>query len=119
MPVTLQARKGAGATMKTIKKFAQTVLAVMALGALVAVLVGFGLGGGFSLMLAALVIAYLLARAFTRAGRSQPTMPPSTTISVPVTTRASSEARKRAALAVSRPSPMKPSGMRARRSITR
>ena len=35
-------------------------------------------------------------------------MPPSTTISAPVTKRASSEARNSAALAVSRPSPMKP-----------
>ena len=42
-------------------------------------------------------------------------MPPSTTISVPVPKRASSEARYKAALAVSRPSPIKPSGMRASR----
>ena len=44
-------------------------------------------------------------------------MPPSTTISVPVMKRASSEARNRAALAVSRPSPMKPSGMRSSRCL--
>ncbi len=43
------------------------------------------------------------------------TMPPSTMISVPVTKRASSDARNSAALAVSRPSPMNPNGMRATR----
>ena len=52
------------------------------------------------------------AHLVTPINRSAPTMPPSTTISVPVTKRASSEARNSAALAVSRPSPMKPSGMR-------
>src|SRR6266849_6561427 len=46
-------------------------------------------------------------------------MPPSTTISVPVVKRASSEARNSAACAVSRPSPMNPSGMRARRCLRR
>ena len=46
-----------------------------------------------------------------RGAQSQRTlMPPSTTISVPVTKRASSEARNSAALAVSRPSPAKPTG---------
>src|SRR3989442_1556850 len=44
-------------------------------------------------------------------------MPPSTTISVPVMKRASSEARNSAAFAVSRPSPAKPSGMRFRREF--
>jgi len=39
-------------------------------------------------------------------------IPPSTTISVPVMKRASSEARNNAAFAVSRPSPSIPSGMR-------
>jgi hypothetical protein len=42
-------------------------------------------------------------------------MPPSTTISVPVMNRASSDARNNAAFAVSRPSPMNPRGMRATR----
>ena len=46
-------------------------------------------------------------------------MPPSTTISVPVMKRASSEARNRTAAAVSRPSPMKPSGMRATRDFSK
>ena len=45
-------------------------------------------------------------------------MPPSTMISVPVTKRASSEARNSAAFAVSRPSPMKPSGMRSTRDLS-
>src|SRR5215471_145313 len=46
-------------------------------------------------------------------------MPPSTTISVPVIKRASSEARNSTACAVSRPSPMKPSGIRATRDLSR
>src|SRR3954468_22166586 len=45
-------------------------------------------------------------------------MPPSTTISAPVMKRASSEARKSTALAVSRPSPANPSGMRLTRLLS-
>src|SRR5712664_1240482 len=44
-------------------------------------------------------------------------MPPSTTSSVPVMKRASSEARNSTAFAVSRPSPAKPSGMRFKREF--
>src|ERR1700732_3890247 len=46
-------------------------------------------------------------------------MPPSTTISVPVMKRASSEAKNNTAAAVSRPSPMNPSGMRATRDLSK